>query len=80
MKQELFDLKGKNIAITGGAGVLGAALANGLSEAGARVAILDLAEDRAVEVAGSLGPEHRAPGITLLDRPSIQDALDFCVT
>ncbi|MFC1759980.1 SDR family oxidoreductase [Candidatus Neomarinimicrobiota bacterium] len=80
MKQELFDLKGKNIAITGGAGVLGAALANGLSKAGARVAILDLAEDRAVEVAGSLGPEHRATGINVLDRPSIQDALDFCMT
>ncbi|MFC1786069.1 hypothetical protein ACFLZA_01735, partial [Candidatus Neomarinimicrobiota bacterium] len=37
MKQELFDLNGKNIAITGGAGVLGAALAKGLSEAGTRV-------------------------------------------
>jgi len=80
MKQELFDLKGKNIAITGGAGVLGAALANGLSEAGARVTILDLAEDRAVEIAGSLGQEHRAAGINVLDRSSIEDALDFCVT
>ena len=80
MKQELFDLKGKNIAITGGAGVLGATLANGLSEAGARITILDLAEDRAVEIARSLGQEHRAAGINVLDRSSIEDALEFCVT
>jgi len=80
MIKELFNLTGKNIAITGGAGVLGAALSKGFSEAGARVAILDLAEDRAIKVAGSLGRMHSAASINVLDRQSIQDALDYCVT
>ena len=77
MNQALFDLSGKNIAITGGAGVLGAVIAKGFSEAGARITILDLAEDRAIEVAGSLGKKHRGAGINVLDRKSIQDAFDF---
>ena len=80
MNKSLFDLSGKNIAITGGAGVLGAALAEGFSEVGARVTILDLAEERAIEVAGSLGKKHRGAGINVLDRQSIQDAFDFCMT
>ena len=80
MNQALFDLSGKNIAITGGAGVLGAVIAKGFSEAGARVTILDLAEDRAIEVAGSIGKEHRGAGVNVLDRQSIQDAMDFCLT
>jgi len=74
-----FDLGGKTIAITGGAGVLGAALARGFAEAGGRVAILDLAEDRAVEVATQLGGEHRGAGIDVLDRDSIEIAHEFCV-
>ena len=79
MNQALFDLTGKNIAITGGAGVLGAALAKGFSEAGGRITILDLAEDQALEVAGSLGKEHRSTGVNVLDRQSIQEALKFCL-
>jgi NAD(P)-dependent dehydrogenase (short-subunit alcohol dehydrogenase family) len=80
MKQALFNLKGKNIAITGGAGVLGAALAKGFANAGARIIILDLAEDRAREVATNLGSEHFGFGINVLDRPSIQDSLDYCLS
>ena len=73
-----FDLSGKNIAITGGAGVLGAALAHGYADAGARVAILDLAGDRAVEVAAELGGEHRGFVIDVLDRESIEKAWASC--
>ncbi len=74
----LFSLNGRTIAITGGAGVLGAALARGYAEAGARVAILDLAEDKAAEVAAELGSEHLATGIDVLDRDSIERAYEFC--
>jgi len=73
-----FDLSGKTIAITGGAGVLGAALAKGYAEAGARVAILDLAEDKAGEVAAELGREHRGIGINVLEKDSIENACAFC--
>jgi NAD(P)-dependent dehydrogenase (short-subunit alcohol dehydrogenase family) len=74
-----FDLSGTTVAITGGAGVLGAALAKGYAEAGARVAILDLAEDRAREVAADLGGEHRGARIDVLERASIERAFDLCI-
>lgn len=73
-----FDLSGKTIAITGGAGVLGVALARGFAEAGARVAILDLAEDRAIEMAAELGAEHLGVGVDVLDRESVERAYEFC--
>jgi NAD(P)-dependent dehydrogenase (short-subunit alcohol dehydrogenase family) len=41
-KNELFDISGMVIAITGGAGVLGSAMAQHLARAGAHPAILDL--------------------------------------
>jgi len=74
-----FDLTGKRIAITGGAGVLGASLAKGFAEAGARVAILDLAVDKAQDIASKLGPEHFGIEINVLDTESIQTALASCV-
>lgn len=75
-----FDLTGKRIAITGGAGVLGAALAAGFAKAGAMIAILDLAEHRAREYAAELGPGNIGAGINVLERESIQKALDNCLT
>jgi NADP-dependent 3-hydroxy acid dehydrogenase YdfG len=36
----LFSLEGKVAVVTGGSGVLGAAMAKGLAQAGARVAVL----------------------------------------
>jgi len=38
---DLFDVKDKCIAITGGAGVLGAAMVRALASRGAKVAVLD---------------------------------------
>lgn len=75
-----FDLTGKRIAITGGAGVLGASLADGFAQAGAKIAILDLAEDRAKEYAEKLGVGHIGAEINVLERDSIQSALDICLT
>jgi len=74
-----FDIKGKRIAITGGAGVLGASLANGFAEAGAQVAILDLAADRAREIAAGLGSSHIGVEINVLDTDSIERALATCI-
>ena len=74
-----FDLSGKTIAITGGAGVLGAALARGYADAGAQVAILDLAGDAAIDVAARLGRKHRGIAIDVLDRGSIEAAFGQCL-
>jgi len=50
MNKNLFDLKSKVIAITGGTGVLGAEIARSLIEAGAKVALLDRNIDKAEEL------------------------------
>lgn len=47
----MFDLTDKVAIITGGTGVLGGAMAEGLAAAGARVAILGRREAKATEVA-----------------------------
>jgi len=48
---DLFSLKGKNAVILGGGGVLGGAMAKGLAAAGANIAVCDLKEENALNVA-----------------------------
>lgn len=48
------DLKGKVCVVTGGAGVIGSSLATDLARVGAKVAILDRDEERAMKVAEDL--------------------------
>jgi NAD(P)-dependent dehydrogenase (short-subunit alcohol dehydrogenase family) len=45
-----FDLTGKPAIVTGGAGVLGKAIVEGLAQAGASVAIADILMDKANEL------------------------------
>ncbi len=75
MKQ--FDLSGKVAVVTGGTGVLGSAMARGLAEAGAKVAILGRREELAEEVAKSIrdaGFEAMALPADVLDRESLKTA------
>jgi NAD(P)-dependent dehydrogenase (short-subunit alcohol dehydrogenase family) len=51
----MFDLTGKVVVITGGAGILGRRISGALIERGAKVAIVDRDEGKASEVAASLG-------------------------
>ncbi len=74
-----FSLKGKRIAITGGAGVLGASLAKGFAEAGATIAVLDLAEEKAKSLATELGAGHMGAMINVLETDSIHASLEACI-
>ena len=75
----LFDVKNKVIAITGGGGVLCGAMARALAEAGAKVAVLDLSEAAAKKVADQIrskgGTAITVP-CNVLDKGSIEQARD----
>jgi NAD(P)-dependent dehydrogenase (short-subunit alcohol dehydrogenase family) len=75
--QKSFDLSGKVAVVTGGAGVLCAAICRALAATGAKVAVLDLN----AETAESLATEIRSTGVeaigvacNVLDRASIDAA------
>ena len=62
--EELFDIKGKVIAITGGGGVLCGTMAKALGEAGAKIAVLDLIEKAANTIADEIKSKGgRAVGV-----------------
>ena len=74
---DLFDLKDKTIVITGGGGVLCGTMATELAKAGARVAVLDLAEAAAAKVAekiNSAGGRAIAVKCNVLDKASLETA------
>ncbi len=74
---KLFSLAGKTAVITGGTGVLGGAMAKGLAEAGATVAILGRREAVAHEVVEQLkqeGLKALALPADVLDKASLTEA------
>jgi NAD(P)-dependent dehydrogenase (short-subunit alcohol dehydrogenase family) len=72
------DLKGKCCAITGGAGVIGTSLVEGLARAGVKVAILDLnaalAVKKAYEIASLTGGTVIGCGANVLEKQTLADA------
>src|SRR5438477_8156933 len=64
------------VAITGGARGIGRATATALAARGARVAIGDLDEDLAREVADGLGGGAIATALDVTDRPSFEAFID----
>jgi len=79
---DLFDVAGKTVAITGGAGVLCGAMAEGLAARGAKVCVLDFDADRSKALCDTI----TAKGGTachirtdVLDRDQLEQALAFCV-
>ena len=74
-----FDVSGKVIAITGGGGVLCGTMAKALAEGGAKVAVLDLIEVSAAQVAReirSAGGTAIAVQCNVLDKASVEQAKD----
>ena len=67
MSTNLFSLEGKVAAVVGGGGVLAGAMAQGLAEAGADIAILDLSAE---------GAGRRAEQIRAVGRKAISIAID----
>ncbi|MHA8069060.1 SDR family oxidoreductase [Aquirufa ecclesiirivi] len=52
--KKLFDLKGKTALVTGGSGILGTHFCSGLADAGANVAVVDINNQSANELASKL--------------------------
>jgi NAD(P)-dependent dehydrogenase (short-subunit alcohol dehydrogenase family) len=76
---DLFDVKDKVIAITGGGGVLCGTMAGALAGAGAKIAVLDLIEAAAKKVADRVksdGGKAVAVKCDVLDKKSLEAARD----
>lgn len=77
-KPSFDDLQGKVCAITGGGGVIGRALAQGLAAVGVRLAILDLIKEAADSVARDVSAEYGVEAIgveaNVLDKDSLERA------
>jgi NAD(P)-dependent dehydrogenase (short-subunit alcohol dehydrogenase family) len=79
MKNPAFDdLKGKVCVITGGGGIIGKSLSEGLAAAGVRMAVIDLVKELADGVALSLRKEFGVESIgvvgNVLEKESLQKA------
>ena len=59
----LFDLTGRTAVVTGGAGILGQRFCAGLADFGAAVAVVDIKEQAARELAGTLAQRYGAKAI-----------------
>ncbi len=73
----LFSVQGKTIVITGGAGVLGAAMAKSLAKAGAKVAVTDCDSLRASQVCKAIEADggFAIPiELNVLDKSQIEEA------
>lgn len=78
MSNELFNIKDKVVAITGGCGILGSAMATALVKQGAHVALLDLVPELDPQVEAQLkqGPgQYEVFKVNVLERNSIESAL-----
>lgn len=76
---DMFHLRGKTAVLLGGGGVLGAAMAKGLAQAGANVAVCDLSAESARKVAEAIAEEGVKTafyGVNTLDKAAMQAACD----
>lgn len=77
-----FDISGKSAVITGGAGVLCSTMSEELAKIGVKVAILDIAEDKAVSIAEKIveeGGNAIGIGVDVLNKESLISAKDIVI-
>ena len=83
MTDALFDVAGKTVAITGGAGVLCGEMCRALAARGAKVAVLDFNAEAAEALCNEIadaGGEAVAVKVNVLKREEVQAAFDECVS
>lgn len=61
--KSLFELKGKNVVVTGAVGILGQHFCRGLAEFGAQLAVVDLDLDRCMAFAEELQRDYGTPAL-----------------
>jgi NAD(P)-dependent dehydrogenase (short-subunit alcohol dehydrogenase family) len=69
-----FDIQGNVAVVTGGAGVLCAAMCRALAEAGAKVAVLDLRREPAESLAAEIGNGAIGVACNVLEKVSVEAA------
>lgn len=74
-----FHLHGKVALVTGGAGILGQKFCEGLVEAGARVAVVDLSADAAAEAAARIGDQAVAFACDITNPTSVAECVESVV-
>ncbi|MDH7598054.1 MAG: SDR family oxidoreductase [Sedimentisphaerales bacterium] len=80
--QDLFDVRSKVVAITGGAGILCGTMAQALAQAGARICIMDFDGQRAEKLAKEItdkGGSAIAVKTDVLDRAQVEAAAENCM-
>ena len=76
---KLFDIQGQTAVITGGSGVLGRAMAQGLAQAGANIVVIGLHKEKASAVAETIsaqGGKALAIACNVLERADLQRVLE----
>lgn len=72
-----FSLKGKNVVITGGAGILGSVIAKGLGSAGAKIAIADIIDTNTlINKLGKAGIDAKGYYMNVMDTEKIKISKD----
>jgi 2-deoxy-D-gluconate 3-dehydrogenase len=80
MSETLFDLSGRVVVVTGGAGLLGSEYTRALSRAGAHVVVADIDRDAAEEIAaGVAGATAAAVELDVADPASVRAAFDRAI-
>ncbi len=74
----MFDFTGKVALVTGAAGSLGQAVAQGFAQAGGKLALADLASDRLEQLYGE-AEDHLVVTVDLTDERSVQDMVSQIV-
>lgn len=69
------SLTGKVAVITGAASGIGSAIADTFAKNGARVAVLDMLDDKASEKAAELGGDHASFSVNVTDSVSVNEAV-----